>query len=576
MKRAVNHGAAPSTRWLAALFCLPLCASVALAQQSDFLLDEGQISPVEMQLDPTAERKAEAIASFITGIFEEESAGPEQALASRRRVLALDPGYTPLAIDVAYDYLRSGDSAEAIGVLKDAIKARPDNPEPALALSSIYLRHLRKPDLATRYAEAALKADPSRFAGYEALWEIAQAQGDEEGASRALDRALKTKKADTSFWLQLAEFFTNSAGGDPLTDQRAATRLSKCLERAAASAGENPEALARIADFHIFARNYEKAADFFRSALELKPNLPDANEKLAGTLIELGRIDEAIPVLERVVASNPLNLAAYDELWKLYSQSGDDEKALKNIEQALIIESANLARQQIYLELLIRVGRIDDAIAQAAEARRMFPQSPGLTHIAAKALHIAGRDDESLSLFERALVQFSSSRIERLTVYNLLDYAFAAEQAGRVTKAEELLRKALQLDPGNATAMNALGYFWVDRNENLEAAGELIRQALAKEPDNGAFIDSLGWYLFRKGDYQAAVDELLRAVNTLPEPDAVVFEHVGDAYHALGRSAQAVLYWQKAAAIDPDNKPLVAKIDDATGKVARKPDVAAE
>lgn len=572
MKLAVRLGTALSKGWLAVLFCLAAAPwSDIRAQTSDFLFDEGQLSPVEAKLGDDSERKAEAITNFLTGIFEEETSGPEAALASFRRVLALDPGYTQLAIEVAYDYLRCSESAEAIGVLKDAIKARPDDPEPSLALSSIYLRHLRKPDLATRYAEMALKADPTRFAAYEALWEIAQAQGDEDEADRVLDRALKTKRADTEFWLQLAEFFTSSTDADPIADKAAADRLSRCLKKAADSATDNAESLVRIADFYVLARELETAADFYTRALDLNSNLDGANEKLADVLIGLGKSDDAVPVLERVVAMNPLNLRAYDKLWQIYSEKGEDEKALKSIEQALIIDSADYMRQQGYLTLLLRTGRTEEAIEHSQEAMKLFPQSAIMTYIAAKALSIAHRDEEALALFERSLLQFSNTSAEEPRAYFYLDFALAAERAGRDSKAEELLRRAVEIEPENAQAMNALGYFWVDRNENLEDGGELIRKALEIEPENGAILDSMGWYHYRVGDYQAAIDELLRAAKAIAEPDAVVFEHVGDAYHALGRTAEAVLYWQKAAAIDPKNSGLISKLDHATGKVASKP-----
>ena len=106
----------------AAVFTCSL--SVAFAAEpgvsSDYLLDEGQRAPKRAELNSEAERQAEAMARFITGMFIEESAGPEEALADYRRVLTIDPGFTTLAVDVAYDYLRRGESAEAIGVLKDA------------------------------------------------------------------------------------------------------------------------------------------------------------------------------------------------------------------------------------------------------------------------------------------------------------------------------------------------------------------------------------------------------------------------------------------------------------------------
>ena len=102
-------------------------------------------------LDAKGQRKADALAWFVNGLFEEESDGPEKALESYRKALALDPANTDLAIKVAYDYLRRGETADAISVLKDAVKAAPKEIAPYLALSATYLRHLQKPDLAVKY-----------------------------------------------------------------------------------------------------------------------------------------------------------------------------------------------------------------------------------------------------------------------------------------------------------------------------------------------------------------------------------------------------------------------------------------
>jgi Tfp pilus assembly protein PilF len=153
-----------------------------------------------------------------------------------------------------------------------------------------------------------------------------------------------------------------------------------------------------------------------------------------------------------------------------------------------------------------------------------------------------------------------------------IDYAGVAQQAGRFDKAAELLRKSIELDPNNAEAYNALGYLWAEQKQNLEEAEKLIRKALNFEPENGAYIDSLGWVLYQRGKYKEALDELLRASKAMPKPDPVVFEHVGDACNALNRTAEAVLYWQKASKLDPVNKGLLGKIDAATDKVAQKPE----
>ncbi len=572
MKTAVGFGALPSFRWLAALI-LPTAAGLHFlaASESDYLPDDGERTIVPYHLDAKGENQAEAMARFVTGVLLEESDGPEKAIESYRQVLDLDPGYKKLAIEVAYDYVRRGETTEAIGILKDTIKAKPEAPEPALALSSIYLRHLNKPDLATRYAESALKSDPGRFAAYESLWEIAQYQGDAAGCAKALDRALRAKTDNANFWLQLAEFIANSNEGDAFADSKTAAKLTVCLDKAAKASARDGETLVRIADFYLLNRQYSQAAGYYQKAAALKPALPNLNEKLAGALIELGRKEEAIPVLEKIVAGNPLALQAYDQLYRLYEERGDHEKALTRVEQALIIDKTNPLRHHDLLLLLLRTGRIDSAIARAADARKLFPQSPFFTYIEARALAAAKHNDEAMRTFEQALVEAAAIDPKLLNGLFYFDYGCAAQQAGRLVKAADLFQKSIELDPKNPEAYNALGYMWVEQKQNLAEAESLIRKALTFDPDNASYIDSLGWCHYQSGRYDAALAELLRASKALPEPDSVIFEHVGDTYRALNRTAEAVLYWQKAAQLDSGNKALLVKIDAATEKVAQKP-----
>ena len=67
--------------------------------------------------------------------------------------------------------------------------------------------------------------------------------------------------------------------------------------------------------------------------------------------------------------------------------------------------------------------------------------------------------------------------------------------------------------------------------------------------------------------------ELLRAASLLESPDPVVLEHIGDAYEKLGKTTEAVMYWQKAHALDPKNPTLVEKLDQHASKVVRQPEI---
>ncbi len=512
------------------------------------------------------------MARFITGMFVEESAGPEEALENYRRVLTIDPSFTRLAVDVAYDYLRRGQSAEAIGVLKDAVKAKPGDPAPALALSSIYLRHLRKPEFATKYAELAIKAAPNEFGGYEALWEIGQSQEDRGLSMKALARAGASESEDARFWLSLAEFYSSSTAGDAFVDDELQPKIRGAMERALEAAGDDAESLARVGDFYLIHQQYEPAVGIYQQAVAENPMLPKIQEKLASTLMETGRTDEAIPVLEQVILRNPLDLAAYDQLRQLYIDREEYSKALACVEQALIIDKHNGFLYDQLVKLLLMNGDYDRAADRLAEAREIFPQSAAFTYLHARALSMAKRHDEAMETFEEALVEASAGAPELISAEFYLDYGIAAEQAKRFVKADELLKKAIEIDPDNAAvAYNALGYMWVERGEKLDEAEQLIRRALAMEPDNAAFIDSLGWLHYKKGRYEEALEALLRASKTIEFPDPVVFDHVADAYFALNRTAEAMLYWKKALELDEGNVEILAKVDALTDQMVRQP-----
>lgn len=559
-------------RGIALLLGPVLFFQIAQAASSDYLLDEGQRSPHPIELDSSAERKAEAMAQFVTGIFVEESLGPERAMESFRRVLEIDPGFTKLAIDVAHDHLRRGNSTEAIGVLKDALKASPKETDLSLALSAIYLRHLRKPDLATRYAEQAITADPKEIGGYEALWEIAVAEKSISGINKSLDRALRSKSESAEFWIKLAELYTTSTTSDAFADDAFAKKINSSLERAEKFAADDPALLAQIGDFYAINRQYEQAAARYSVAFEKKPSLPNLTEKLAETLIQTGNYNDALPVVETILAQNPLDIRAYDSLAKIYRYQDDLKKAVGALEQAIIIDNSNPYRHEQLALMLLYLGQFDRAAERMTETRQLFPQAALFTQLHARALSMGKRHDEAMTLFERALLEASVTQPDLLDGAFYFDYGMAAESAGLYTKAAELFKKSIELDPFNAALpLNALGYMWADRNENLEEAETLIRRALELEPGNGAIVDSLGWVLYRKGDFENALSELLRAADLLGEPDPVVFDHIGDAYRALDRESEALLYWQKALQLDSENADIVSKVDKLSSRQARNP-----
>jgi Flp pilus assembly protein TadD len=112
-------------------------------------------------------------------------------------------------------------------------------------------------------------------------------------------------------------------------------------------------------------------------------------------------------------------------------------------------------------------------------------------------------------------------------------------------KSVASMKKAIELNPRNAAALNYLGYTWAEMGVQLEEAEELIRRALELQPNDGFYIDSLGWVYYQKGDYVRAIEQLERAVEITVD-DPTIIEHLADAYEKVGKTDRALVRYREA------------------------------
>lgn len=553
--------------------CAVFLGGWACAQEADLLLPEEFHVPEPLRLSAEHERRAECASRYMEALFEEESRGPDQALSIKKRVLDLDPGFTDLSMDVARQYLRIGEISEAISVLKDAAKASPKKSEPLVALSGIYLRQLQKPDLAEKYANQAVLATPDDSIPYQMLHEIYRTTSQPQKMETLFTRIAKRPSRSADFWLDLAELRLR----DSRRETGETSRIVEMLESAQNFAGDRAEILARIGNAFLLCGLPGRAIPLYQLALVLQPDMEGIREKLAVFLIQTGEIPEAINVLEALVKKDPLNFRAYDQLTELYVQTNEIPKAVASLGQSVLVAPADPRRYTNLIQLSLRAGDADSAVLHAEEAGKVFPRLLEFAFFKALALTESGRYEEAVRLFESVEVEAAISRPEILNSDFYFSYGRSAEQAGRLAKAEEALRKSIERDPANsARACNYLGYLWAERGENLEEAETLIRSAVDSEPDNGAYLDSLGWVYFKKGLHEQAFKALTRAVELLKTEDAIVLDHLGDVCEKLGKFSEAVCHWQRALLLEPKNATIAAKLDARASEIARKPDAPAK
>ncbi|MFN3912515.1 tetratricopeptide repeat protein [Hyphomonas sp.] len=263
----------------------------------------------------------------------------------------------------------------------------------------------------------------------------------------------------------------------------------------------------------FFQTEDDVAAVYFVLAVALDPDLHQARTLWAQSLNQAGRRTEALRVLSEVPEGSPYYAAARSQMASTLLQEDRADEALTVAAEAL---SAKPDRS-----LRLQLADLYRALERHGEAEAI------LTDVIA-ADEAEGRGDWR-PVFSRGA---------------------ARERQANYDGAEADMKRALELNPGNAIVLNYLGYSWIDRGINLAEGFDLIRQAVALQPGSAHIVDSLGWAHYKFGQYDEAVDYLERAVVLLPG-DPVLNDHLGDAYWKAGRRKEAGFQWQRALKLDP-------------------------
>ena len=565
----------------------PVSPSPAPTKKSVRQEDSVFMTPAkDLLLRPDGEHKADALAHFVEGMSFEENGEMDKALAAYRKVLDVDPGQANLASRVAALLTRQDDFPEAIDVLKDAVKANPSAPGPLLQLAFIYTKYLRRTDQAIDYVNRAIALDPHNIDAYERLCEIALGAGDEKKALQSLDRATEIKSDDPAFWARLGKLYASIVfKPDRPPKPEEVARVNEIFKKAADRAGDDAAALKDVADYYASTQQIKEAIPLYLRLLELEPDDINAREKLATGFVLTNQREKAVEMLEAIIKEHPEKYQPYDLLAGLLDDAaralerekkGDEAKAIfakaaANYEQSLIINPGRASPYLHLAELLLGpLKQNERAVKVLSEARQHFPQTPEIVYYLGIAQREAKHFQEAVATFEEALHEAEAEGAEIANARFYFDYGAAAEQAGLHDKAADLFRKSIAVDPANAAdAYNYLAYMWAEHDTHLDEAEQMIKLALQADPNNGAYIDTLGWLEFRQGKFDQALSDLLRAAQKLTREDPVVLEHVGDACAKLNKPAQALDAWQKALNLDPQNKKLADKIDNAKTKMSK-------
>ena len=175
----------------------------------------------------------------------------------------------------------------------------------------------------------------------------------------------------------------------------------------------------------------------YERALELAPTDTFIAANSASLAYKLGRLDEAVALLEYAVARDPVSSSAHHTLGLVYLWAGRLDEAIASFRTALSLSPGRIAAQFFIGAALLLKGEPDAALAamqqESLEAFRLV----GLPMAYHALSESAGSDDALAELIEK---------YERAAAYNI---AYVLAFRGEADRSFEWLDKAVDYhDPG--------------------------------------------------------------------------------------------------------------------------------
>ena len=271
----------------------------------------------------------------------------------------------------------------------------------------------------------------------------------------------------------------------------------------------------KLGQIYADAKKMDEAIKEFIKAREASPHSEPIMFYLSLCYEELEDYDNAIATLESFIEYDPDVWLMRINLSNIYDKVKQYEKAELEREKAFVILKESVNKGSKSLREYTTLSQIYQRRGEDREA---------IYTLRTAISSVINQDEEALKG-----VCFMLANI----YYEMNDHKHVVNE----------LEKVLQIDPDYHQASNFLGYFFVEKGEQLDEALGLIEKALSVEPENGAYLDSLGWAYYKLADEDddekitLALQKLNKASEYAEDPE--IMGHIGDVYYSLG-------YWERA------------------------------
>ena len=322
----------------------------------------------------------------------------------------------------------------------------------------------------------------------------------------------------------------------------------------------------KLANMYSNNKKNHEMIDNLRIPLLLKQN----KKKQANTIFE-----KLYPNLAIELADNTITYALKTSMPAMLSLLHKENLMIQML--AHYMDNNNIKITQLVIEGLLKQKRYDlafqivsklDNARYGTYVKLSFAEAninSDAIHLSKKILDTLPNDYPGINVVRGQIASFNKDYKKSIKIYKSLDaqsikrmgwnYDFTLgwlyERTGKISLAEKSLLIAVKKSNNNPNIVNHLAYMRINNGIKIKQSLEMLKEAYKDDPSS-EIADSLGWAYYKDKQYLKAI-QYIELSSTKLSTEAVINDHLGDAYAKSGRIREAIVHWKRVIELDKKN-----------------------
>lgn len=551
-------------------------------QAGKSLYDKGDMESARVQFKNALQINPKlADAYYGLALLEEKKQDWKAMFGALQETVTLDPNHLDAQVKLGQLYMLQGQLDKAKEAAATALKLNPEDTNALIFQSALLFRDGKNAE-ALQQIQQVLAKDPSNSDAIVSLVSILAADKRYDESLAALNRGIESNPDNIALWLMKIRIKTELKQFDEVTadfeklialhpDNKTlrnsqidllvgvgkVDQAEKALSDAIAKNPEDVDFKLKLVSL-IERRDAAQAEAKLKEFVTARPDDIQLKTRFARFYAERGRPEDELLILNDIVSADATGkdgLAAKVRLAELAWAKNDKPAAEKLVDEVLTIDAGNSTGLLLRAGLRIDNKDADGAISDLRIVLRDQPNSDRAMVMMAQAYMIKGETEVAESHWRKAL------EVNPANLSALAPMAGQLIKRNDITRAEELLDKAMKASPNNPALLELLVQVKAAKKDWAGADAAVAELQKLPQSQVAAGLWS-GLLAAQRGNYDEAIAHYKAVLAAQPNQTRALGA-LANAYQAAGKNKDFIVYLKGFMQKNPDSLPAYSLLASA-------------